>query len=168
MHMVRRLTVVLGLLAIAGAVGATEITYSDATGAQRRAAVTNSRLLVDTAGPTKFTCSLAALVASLTECQAAPAAGLRYYITDIVVQTTTATAGDYSIQSGTGTNCGTATAAVFPKHATTARFKAPIAANPTAVINFTTPIAVTTAHALCVIGHGTNTINVQISGFVAP
>jgi len=111
-----------------------------------------------------WTCSLAGLVASLTECKAL-AAGVQYYITDIVVGTTTTTAGSWSIQSGTGTNCASATTAVYPVNSTSARFLAPISTAASLVITTTSPIPVTRAHAVCVIGTATNTINIQISGF---
>ncbi len=116
-----------------------------------------------------FTCGLAGLAATLTECQAL-AAGRTYYVTDIVVGTTTATSGTYGIQTGTGTNCAAGTVTIFPAPpATTAsRYQAPIAANPVAVINFTTPLVTTAGHAICVIGVGTNTINIQISGYYLP
>lgn len=118
---------------------------------------------------TAWTCGLAGLAASLTECKAL-AAGRTYYITDIVVGTTTTTAGDYSIQSGTGTNCGTGTTAVFPAApgTTSSRFKAPISSGPVGVISFKVPLAVTAAHAVCVIGTATNTININVSGYYLP
>jgi hypothetical protein len=115
----------------------------------------------------RFSCSLSALANSLTQCQAL-SAGLRYFVTDVVVGTTTATAGDYSIQTGTGTNCAAGTTALFPAASTSARFKAPIAANPSTAANFTTPLVTAAGHAICVIGTATNTINIQITGYVAP
>jgi len=114
-----------------------------------------------------WTCSLSGLAASLTECQAL-SAGNRHYITDIVVQTTTGTTGTYSIQSGTGTNCATATAALFPASGTSDRFNAPINSQPTASVNLTTPIVPTVGHAICVIGVATNTIDIQLFGFTVP
>lgn len=111
-----------------------------------------------------WTCSLAGLVASLTECKAL-AAGVQYYITDMVVGTTTTTAGSWSVQSGTATNCASNTTAVFPVNSTSARFLAPISTAASLVITTTSPIPVTRAHAVCVIGTATNTINIQISGF---
>lgn len=119
-------------------------------------------------GPVTWTCSLAGLAASLTQCIAAPSAGLRYYITDMFVQTTTTTAGTYSVQMGTGSNCVTGTAALFPVNATSARWTAPISTSPTAAFSFGTPLAVTAASAICVIGTATNTINIQLTGYTAP
>lgn len=126
-------------------------------------------LTVNTLPGTAWTCGLAGLAASLTECKAL-AAGRTYYITDIVVGTTTTTSGDYSIQSGTGTNCATATAAVFPAApgTTSSRFKAPISSNPVATISLREPLVVTAAHAICVIGTVTNTININLSGYYLP
>ena len=111
-----------------------------------------------------WTCSLAALVASLTECQAISTSPNYYVVTQIVVQTTTATSGDYAVRTGTGTNCANGTAGLFPSDVTKT-FKAPIAANPTAVISFNPPLAAPVATAICVIGTGTNTINVQLMGY---
>ena len=113
-----------------------------------------------------WTCSLAGLVATLTECQALTA-GNRHYITDIIVQTTTGTTGTYAIQSGTGTNCGTATTALYPSSDAGDRFNAPINTQPTAVVSLTTPIVPTVGHAICVIGVAVNTIDIQLFGFTA-
>lgn len=111
-----------------------------------------------------WTCSLAALAAALTECQAVSTSPDYYVVTQIIVQTTTATSGDYAVRTGTGTNCGSGTAGLFPSDVSKT-FKAPIAANPTAVINFNPPLAAPVGAALCVIGTGTNTINIQLVGW---
>jgi len=113
-----------------------------------------------------WTCSLSGLVATLTECKALTA-GNRHYITDIVVQTTTGITGTYAIQSGTGTNCGTGTTALFPVSGTGDRFNAPLNSQPTASINLTTPIVPIAGHAICAIGVAVNTIDIQLFGFTA-
>ncbi len=115
----------------------------------------------------RFTCALMNLAATLTQCQALTA-GRTYYITDIVVQTTTATAGSYSIQTGTGSNCGTSTTALFPSSSTSDRWTAPITSQAAGVISTTQPLVTTAGHAICVIGTVTNTINIQISGYYSP
>lgn len=126
-------------------------------------------LTVNTLPGTRWTCGLAGLAATLTQCQAL-VAGRTYYITDIVVGTTTTTAGDYAIQSGTGTNCATGTTVVFPSAPAdaAARYKAPISSGPIGVIALRQPIPVTAAHAICVIGTAINTINVNLSGYYLP
>lgn len=114
-----------------------------------------------------WSCTLHALVATLTQCQAAPAAGFRAYITDITVDTTTATAGTYDVTMGTGTNCGTTNVALYPGDATTSNWTAPVLGAPEH-INFTTPLAPAAADEICVTGTATNTINIQLQGYVAP
>jgi len=139
------------------------------TGNQRRLVSTlDGALYTRSGGPVTWTCGLNAIAASLSQCQAAPSAGLSLYITSIAVQTTTATSGTYSFQQGTGANCGTGTAAVFPVSGTANRFNAPIAANAMASIEFPTPLKLTAANALCMIGVATNTISAQVVGFTAP
>lgn len=128
----------------------------------------DGRLYVATDHPNRFTCSLTGLAATLTQCQAAPAAGLRLYVTDVVVQTTTATSGQFSIQSGTGTNCGTATTAVMPSGNVANRFNAPPNTAGALSVDLDTPLALTAGHALCVIGTVTNTVSIQIVGYTAP
>ena len=111
-----------------------------------------------------WSCSLAALVAALTECQATTKSPDYYVVTQIIVQTTTATAGDYAVRTGTGTNCADGTAGLFPSDVSKT-FKAPIAANPTAVISFPQPLKAPVGTAICVLGTGTNTINIQLVGY---
>ena len=111
-----------------------------------------------------WTCSLAALVAALTECQATTKSPDYYVITQAVIQTTTATAGDYAIRAGGGTNCATDTVGLFPSDVSKT-FKAPIAANPPAVISFPQPLKAPVGTAICVLGTGTNTINIQLVGY---
>ena len=127
--------------------------------------------LVPTVAPgvvTTWTCGLNGIAASLTQCQAAPAAGLKLYITDLTVQTTTATSGTYAVQTGTGTNCATGTAALFPVSGTANRWNAPITTQSASNFKFTTPLAAPAASAVCLIGVATNTISVQMQGYTAP
>jgi len=111
-----------------------------------------------------WTCSLADLAAVLTECQAAATSPDYYVVTQLIVQTTTSTSGAYAVRTGTGTNCVTGTAGLFPS-ATSATFKAPITTNPTAVINFNPPLQAPVGAAICVFGTGTNLINIQLIGY---
>lgn len=121
-------------------------------------------------GPGYWSCSLDAIAASLTQCQAAPAAGLRLYVTDITIGSTTATAGQFILRQGTGTNCGTGTASLFPAAATVARFAYPAntSASGSAKYSFATPLQLTTSNALCILCVATNTCTVSIQGYTAP
>lgn len=139
------------------------------TGNVRRATVSvDGALWVRQGGPVEWSCTLSGIAATLTQCQAAPGAGLSLYVTDIVVQTTTTTSGTYAVQYGTGTNCGTGTAALFPGGATANRWNAPITTSATSNFSFTTPLVVPANNALCVIGVATNTIRIQMNGYTAP
>jgi len=119
-------------------------------------------LFVRPGGPNAWTCNLTGLAASLTQCQALVASE-RLYITDIIVQTTTATAGTYQIKYGTGTNCATGTTSLMAFAAT-----APISTATTQYEHFTVPLVPAAGNAICVIGTATNTINIQLGGFVGP
>lgn len=114
---------------------------------------------------TTFKCSFNSIGATLTQCQAAPASG-RLYIRTLHIQTTTATSGTYGLQTGTGSNCATGTAALFPLSGTANRFNAPVAANAMATITFDPPLDAPAAAALCVIGVATNTVSGQIAGYI--
>lgn len=119
-------------------------------------------------GPVTWSCGLNAIAASLTQCQAAPGAGLKLYLTDITVQTTTTTSGTYALQTGTGSNCGTGTAALFPVSGTGNRFNAPITTQSASNFSFTTPLVAPANSAICLIGVATNTISIQLQGYTAP
>jgi hypothetical protein len=116
----------------------------------------------------RFSAGFSSIAATLTQVQAAPVAGMSLYITDIDIQTTTTTSGTYSFQSGTGTNCATGTAAIFPVSGTGNKFNAPITSNAMAQFSFQTPIKLASATALCVIGVATNTVSGQVMGYTAP
>lgn len=119
---------------------------------------------------TRFECSFNSIAATLTQLTgcAGAGAGLKYYITDVALQTTTATSGTYALQTGTGANCGTGTAAIFPVSGTANRFNAVITSNGMNVMNFTTPLQTAANVQICVIGVATNTVSGQLKGFIAP
>lgn len=118
--------------------------------------------------PNAWTCGLDGIGATLTECRATPGTALSLYITDIVAQSTTATAGQFLLRRGTGTNCGTGAASVFPSAATAVRFAYPANTVAPTIISLKTPIKVAADEALCAIGVATNTLTIQITGFTAP
>lgn len=113
-------------------------------------------------------CGLKALAATLTQCLAAPAAGIKAYITDITVITTTATAGTYQIRYGTGVNCATGAVALWPTTAVGDTFPAPISSSIPQLLNFRSALTPAAANAICVIGVATNTITIQLQGYYGP
>jgi hypothetical protein len=138
------------------------------TGNQRQIVVSlDGAQYVRIGGPITWSCGVTAIGTTLTECQAVPGAGLSLYLTDVVTQSNTATAGLFTLRFGTGTNCGTGTGNLFFNSAS-ALMASP--ANTVAVNHFhlTTPIKVTANNAVCVLGVATNTTNAQLTGFTAP
>jgi len=119
-------------------------------------------------GPVTWTCGLNAVGTTLTQCQAAPGAGLFLYISSIVAQSSTGTAGQFTLTYGTGTNCGTGNTAIFA-NSTAVSMAAPANTAAPTVISFSVPLKLATAaNALCVLGVATNTTNITINGFTAP
>lgn len=115
-----------------------------------------------------FTCSadnIAATLTLLTGCKA-PEPGMTYYVTDVIAQSTTTTAGQFILRTGSGTNCGTTTASLFPSAATVVRFASPANTAAPTVVSFRTPLRVPEGKDICVLGVATNTTTVQVVGYV--
>lgn len=114
-----------------------------------------------------FTCQLNAVGTSLTECQALTT-GKRISVQQIIVNSTTTTGAGFSLQYGTGTNCGSGTGALFPSTNTIHRFSySPSTSGPT-IINFLIPLMVPVSNALCVVTSSvTNTAQIYIAGDIS-
>lgn len=115
---------------------------------------------------TPFTCSIDAVGATLTECQAIPQPGKRYVITDIVAQSTTGTGGQFLIRTGTGTNCGSNTLSLLPSSATVVRIAYPGNSAHPCRLQFNTPLYAPADRAICVLGVATNLVTMQITGYI--
>jgi hypothetical protein len=111
-------------------------------------------------GTTVFVCRVTAVTAA-TQCQAAPGAGLRAYVTDVTVSNNVGTAQTIKLVTGTGTNCATGTADLT--HAV--QFGA-------AVGNwdhsYATPLQPPAAAAICVTPSAATSISGTIAGFIGP
>jgi hypothetical protein len=145
------------------AIGAIVLTLMLAAGAYWLAVTPET---VRAQGTGDWICSLDNIGATLTLCQRAAGTGYRLQITDIVAQSTTATGGQMSLQTGTGSDCGTGTTAFFPKATTTARVGYPPNTSAPTHLSFGTPLMVPAGKDLCVLGIATQTISVQIWGKV--
>lgn len=111
-----------------------------------------------------WACSLDNIAATLTRCAQNPDNSLYMMVTDIVAQSTTATAGQMLIEYGTGANCGTGTVALFPSSAAVVRFAyPPNTASPT-IYQFLTPLKVPKGNDLCVLAVATNTLTIHMGG----
>lgn len=117
--------------------------------------------------PNRWSAGLDAIGATLTEIKAAPGASLSLYIQTVVAQSTTTTAGQFTLRFGTGTNCGTGTGNLLNNSAT-ARNASPANTAASTVIQFIPPIKVTANNAVCLLGVATNTTSMTMTGFTAP
>lgn len=124
---------------------------------------------VPVVAPTKWTCALDNIAGTLTQCQAAPAAGQRLWLTSVVAISTTGTAATFAIRQGTGANCGTSTAGLLPGATTSRTYILPAnTGNPIQMFFPEVGIGAIAANAICVIGAATNTLNITLSGYTAP
>lgn len=155
-------------LLIAGEALSTQPTAAT-TGNQRRIITSlDGAVYTREGGPVLWQCSLNAIAASLTQCVAAPGAGLRNYITWIWWQSTTTTAGTGAIQYGTGSNCGTGTTALLPASAAANRYGYPASNIAATNFSFLTPLVPGVNTAICAIGVATNTLRIDMGGYTAP
>jgi hypothetical protein len=111
-----------------------------------------------------LSCGVTGIGTTLTEVCAAPASGISIYIKEVISHTTTGTVGLFTLRFGTGANCGAGTGNLFFASASA------LMGNPGNTVapnhfRFATPIKVTAANAVCVLGVVTNTSNVQILGW---
>lgn len=110
----------------------------------------------------------AGIGATLTEVKAVPATGGQHHITAILNQSTTSTANQWSIQSGTGTNCATGTTAVLPQSGVTHLYVGATNAQAVQIVPLYTPIHITPGHAICVLGIATQLTRINIVGYTTP
>lgn len=122
-------------------------------------------------GPVFWQKGLTAIGATLTEIKAVTAAGVRSYITDITVISDTATAGQFTLRYGTGSNCATGTTTLFPFVAAITAGKIPYPGNTASQpvnYSFLTPLQPAAANAVCVICIATQTCTITMQGYDAP
>jgi hypothetical protein len=114
-----------------------------------------------------WTCSLDDIGATLTLCQPL-VTGLRLHLTTIVIQSTTATAGQFLIRAGTGANCATDTISLLPAAAAVPRLAYSGNTLFGTVTPLATPIVAPRDNDLCIICTATNTCSVQLIGYASP
>lgn len=114
---------------------------------------------------TKFSCFVQAVTIT-TQCQAAPAAGLRAYITDISFSNQAATVQTLDIVFGTGTNCATGITALTHKFqmGTNATTTSP----QSIVLDLNSPLIPTAANAICVRPSAATAFGATLTGYTGP
>jgi hypothetical protein len=128
-------------------------------------ASTEGVLYVQEGGPKRFSCILNA-VTVLTQCQAAPAAGLRAYVTSVTLSNQAATVQTLDVVYGTGSNCATAAAAITHKvqFGTNATTTSPQSYG----MSFPTPLVPVAANAICVRPSAATAFGATLTGYIAP
>jgi hypothetical protein len=140
-------------------------TAASAGNVRRVLATTEGVQFVQEGSSNRFSCFVQAVTAT-TQCQAAPGAGLRAYVTSVMMSNQAATVQTLDIVFGTGTNCATGTTALTHKvqmgtnATTTSPFFVPM--------QFQTPLIPTAANAICVRPSAATAFGATITGFIAP
>lgn len=136
------------------------------TGNQRRIlASVEGAQFIQHGNSNRFSCFVQAVTAT-TQCQAAPGAGLRAYITSVTLSNIAATVQTLDVIFGTGVNCATAPTALthklqFGTLSTTTNFQY-------AHMSLPTPLIPTAATALCIRPSAATSFGGTITGFIAP
>ncbi len=102
----------------------------------------------------------------MTQCRAAPAAGIRAYVTSMACSNEAATANNIDVTSGTGANCATGTTALTHKFTggTLATTTSPFVIQHT----FSSPLTPTAANAVCVRPSAATAFGCTLTGYDAP
>ena len=136
------------------------------TGNQRQQLATVEGVaFVQEGNSNRFSCFVQAVTAT-TQCQAAPGAGLRAYITSFSASNQAATVQTLDIVFGTGSNCVTGITALTHKYqfGTNATTTSPYILS----MQFTTPLIPTAANAICVRPSAATAFGATITGYIAP
>jgi hypothetical protein len=124
-----------------------------------------------------WTCSLDALEDVPTLCKEGSGSGLRLYVTDVIAQSTTTTAGLFNLLASPKTAAGSADCiaggdppTLFPAGLTggTTRFAAPASTAKPLMRMFPKPLIVPSGSDLCAVGDPSNPVTVQLVGYLAP
>jgi hypothetical protein len=149
----------------AAAQGTTQPSAVAATNTQYPAGDTAGVLYVHPHGPVSWSCFVQGITAT-TQCRAAPAAGLRAYVTSVLCDNQAATVQTIDVVFGTGTNCGTGTTAL------THKFQMGTNATTTSPDHvqayFSTPLVPTAANAICARPSAATAFGCTLSGYDAP
>jgi hypothetical protein len=116
-------------------------------------------------GSNRFSCFIQAATVT-TQCQAAPAAGLRAYVTSAHFSNQTATVQTLDIVFGTGAACVTGTTAMTHKWQ---MGTAAVTTSPQSLESaFVTPLVPTAANAICVRPSAATAFGATLTGYIAP
>lgn len=116
-------------------------------------------------GPVQWSCFVQAVTVT-TQCQAAPAAGLKLYVTGVACSNLAATVQGVDVVYGTGANCVTGTTALTHKFqmGTLATTTSPFIAQ----WAMQTPLTPAAANAICIRPTAATSFGCTITGYTAP
>jgi len=143
----------------------TQPTAATSGNVRRSLASTEGAMFVQEGNSNRFSCIVPSTTTVTTQCQAAPGAGLRAYVTGVVLVNAVTTAQSIDVVFGTGANCVTGTTALTAKWFW-------IGATETGMLTanaiFLTPLVPTAATAICVRPTAATAFGATITGFIAP
>jgi hypothetical protein len=144
----------------------TNPTVSTTGNIRRVVSNTEGTTFIQLGGANQFSCFVPSSTTVTTQCQAAPAAGLRAYVTHVSLSNAAATVQTLDIVYGTGTNCGTGTTAITHKWqmGTNATTTSPQSLEAT----FNNPLVPVAANAICVRPSAATAFGATLTGFIAP
>src|SRR5262247_2461333 len=128
-----------------------------------------SRVIID--HPQRFAANVGDIGATLTEIVAAPPSNQYVYVTTIILESSTATAGSFALRAGQGANCATNPVGMFPQpgvSSPTLTYLYPANTAVPLVITLQPPVRAPAGYALCLVGVATNLARGQVMGFIAP
>jgi hypothetical protein len=132
---------------------------------RRQLASTEGVAFVQEGNGNRFSCFVQAVTAT-TQCQAAPGAGLKAYVTSVHMSNQAATVQTLDLVYGTGSNCGTGTGGLTHKWqmGTNATTTSPQSID----ASFDTPLVPGAANAICVRPANATAFGATITGYIAP
>lgn len=146
----------------------TTTAYTSATTEYSPVGVDYVGAVFEGAHPGRFSCFVPLTATVTTQCQAAPAAGLRAYVTSLSCSNGAATVQSVDVVFGTGAACVTATTALTHKYQ---MGTAALTTSPHTVSVFygeNSPLVPTAANAICVRPTAATAFGCTITGYVAP
>jgi hypothetical protein len=145
--------------------GTTQPTAATAGNVRRVVMSTDGAQYVRNGGPVAWSAFVEA-VTVMTQVRAAPAAGLRAYVTSITCSNEAATVQSVDVTFGTGANCATGTTALTHKHqmGTVATTTSPFLVS----VQYHNPLVPTAANAICVRPSAATAFGCTVTGYDAP
>ena len=143
----------------------TQPTAATAANIRRVLGSTEGVQYVQEGNSNRFSCFVASTATVTTQCQAAPAAGLRAYVTSVVLTNAVITAQSIDIVFGTGAACATGITALTHKLFWVGATES---GNQDRAAAFPTPLVPTAANAICVRPTAATAFGATLTGFIAP